>query len=106
ADIKILEDHHYYRDAAEEMVWLRRVASFYQRYPEYEDRIKPHFEMVLRSDDPQVKEALYSGVLFGEIWLPLDDVLADKDWSDEDRQVIDYLQHCSFSLPARMRGVQ
>ncbi len=27
-DIRILEDHHYYREVCDELTWLRRVSAF------------------------------------------------------------------------------
>lgn len=105
-DIQILEDHHYYREACDELSWLRRVASFYERHPDYVDRIKPHFLMVSDSDDPRVQEEMWAGVPFDEIELPVGEIpAAPTDCSAEDLAVIEYLRHNYFSLQPRMTGV-
>jgi hypothetical protein len=106
-DIRILEDHHYYREACDELIWLRRVAAFYERHPDYQDQIKPHFLMVLDSDDPKVQEEMMAGVPLDEISLPPEmSQPLEPDWSAEDRAVIDYLRHHHFSLESRMKGVE
>ena len=104
-EIQILEDHHDYREACHELAWLRRVDAFYERHPDYENQIKPHFLMVLDSDDPKVQEDMRAGVPLDEISLPAMSRSVARDWSAEDREVIDYLRHHYFSLQPRMKGV-
>ncbi len=77
-----------------------------ERHPDYEDRIKPHFMMVLDSDDPKVQEDMIAGVPFDEIPLPEVAQPVEPNWTAEDRDVIDYLRHHHFSLQPRMKGVQ
>ena len=87
-DIQILEDHHYYREACDELVWLRRVAAFYKRHTDYEGQIKPL--------------GIMGGVPFDEIVLPAKRAeQVEPVWSVEDREVVDYLQHHYFSLQPR-----
>jgi hypothetical protein len=109
-EITILEDQHAFREACEEIAWLWRVAAFYRRHPDQEERIKPHFLRVIEAnDDERVKRALMDGVPFNEIELPPDDALSHLDsrsWSAEDHKVIEYLQHYHFSLPQRLAFVE
>jgi len=108
AELSTLEKHHLFEKLCIEANWLKRVAAFYRRYPDIEDRIKPQFLAVLESDDPEVQEELCAGVPFAEIQLPLQNstpIEKLRDWSAEDLQVIEYLRSHSFSLPRRMKFV-
>lgn len=107
--IAILEDQHYLQEACEELASLRRVSAFYQRHPEQQGRIKPHFLTLIDSDDDRVQQALADGVPFDEIELPAKEAqpLPDaRNWSAEDREVLQYLQHNHFSLAARLAFVK
>jgi len=104
AEIAILENHHYYHEALDELVWLRRVADFYKRHPDREGKIKPHFVNVEDSDDPKVKDDLFAGVPFDEIALPEEP--DPPEWSTEDREIADYLRHNYFSLKHRMKSTE
>jgi Zn ribbon nucleic-acid-binding protein len=107
--IQVLEDHHNFAAFKVELVWLQRVEEFYERHPEHEGKIKPHFLEVLASRDPEVLEAMFAGEPFSEIKLPSDTAAqfdASHKWSTDDREVIEYLRHHHFSLPDRLKFVQ
>ncbi len=91
------------------MPWLRRVEAFYARHPDLEGEIKPHFLSVLESDDPEVRDAMFAGTPFDQIELPsapAPRIDRSREWSGEDQDVIDYLQHHHFSLPDRLSFVE
>jgi Zn ribbon nucleic-acid-binding protein len=91
-DIALLEDHHLYMTFCDELAWLRRVAAFYKRHPACEGKIKPWFET--------------GGAACHELALLAERLEQFKvDWSAEDREVIDYLHHHSFSLQPRWQFV-
>lgn len=107
AEIAMLENHYYYHEAVDELSWLHRVAAFYERHPDRKGQIKPHFLNVMDSDDPKVQDDLIAGVPFDEIALPDDSHATDPpDWSNEDREVADYLRHHHFSLRHRMKAIE
>ena len=105
-DIRKLENEHYYHHFCEEMAWLRRVASFYDRHPSTD--VKSHHTRVMQSKDPKIREAIVNCVPFHEIELPPDGIPTEvsNDWSTEDLEVVDYLRHNEFSLPGRMKFVE
>ena len=107
AEIIILQNEHYYHEAVEELSWLRRVSAFYERHPDQEGKIQPHFLNLLESDDPGIKADLLAGIPFDQIELKNDSNNSDPEcFSVEDGEVADYLRHHHFSLNARLRFVQ
>jgi uncharacterized protein YbaR (Trm112 family) len=107
-DIDMLEEHARYRDACEELEWLRRVSDFYERYPDAKDTFKPGFLHDLGSENAEVRKAIRKDVPFDEIGLPPHGkpLRALRKWSVEDLKVLDYLSCSSFSLPRRMERVE
>src|SRR5262249_10949568 len=108
-EIETLENQNSYREAQTELSWLRRVTAFYQRYPDQEGRIKPHFMELIDSDDERVQDDLMAGIPFNEIELPAGDASlaeTERNWTAEDRAVIDYLRHTWFDLSSRLRFVE
>jgi hypothetical protein len=105
ADHRAIYDQHYYQEFTEELRMLQNVQKYYRRHPEAERRIKPHFARVLESDDPKVKEALWSGIPFDEIGLPPEQF--PPEWEDEkaDSEVVEYLRYHEFELGRRMEFV-
>jgi hypothetical protein len=107
--IQALEDRHNFDDFKEELGWLRRIEEFYQRHPGVEGKIKPHFLEVLASRDPEVLEAMFAGAPFDEIKLASSgaaELIDSREWSTDDREVIDYLRHHHFSLADRKKFVE
>lgn len=105
-EIQVLEDRHTLGEFREEWGWLQRVAEFYTRHPDCRGKIKSKLMMILDSDDPAIQRALFAGLPFSEINLPSEDEGVPSDsWSEEDREVMDYLRHNDFSLPERMEFV-
>ena len=104
----VLRKRRHYRESIDELKWLRRVAAFYDMYPDLNGRIKPHFMVVNESKDPRVREQLSSGLPYSEIEIPQNEIPMPKnrEWSAEELEVIDYLRGHWFSLPHRMQGVQ
>lgn len=84
-DYGALDDQHYYQEFVEELRVLQKVKQFYRRHPEAEGRIRPHFQRLLESDDPEVIDT----VAFAE----------------DEAEVVEYLRHNGFSLGPRMRFV-
>lgn len=107
-EIATLEGQHNLKSLLEEHHWLQRVVAFYARHPEQEGRWRPHFIDVLKSDDPFVRSEMLAGVPFDEIVLPSrrDQDVVRADWSSEDAQVAEYLQHHCFSLEGRLSSVE
>ena len=109
-EIDTLEDRHRFEELHDELSWLRRVEEFYGRHPNLEGVINTHFLMVLECDDPEVREAMMAGTLFDVIELLSDESARfdrSPEWSDDDREVIDYLRHHHyFSLPERIKFVE
>jgi hypothetical protein len=107
-EIQWLEDDHYHAEFHKELTWLLRVKDFYERYPELEGQITPHFLKVLKSKDPKVQELIGEGMPFAEISLPADanESMRSHDWSTEELEVIDYLRHNDFSLSPRLKFVE
>jgi hypothetical protein len=108
-DKELLEERHRYREKVKNLAMLRRVEDFYKRYPDMEGKIKPDFAMVLESrHDPKVEEQLFARVPFDEIELPKPaerPVEEAREWSREDREVIEYLRNHYFPLGPRTKGV-
>lgn len=103
-DCRALQDQHYYQELAQELRMLRRVQEYYRRHPGSEGRIRPHFDRLLESDDPEVMDRLCAGVPFDQIELPPASLPAA--WvEEEDREIVQYLQHNSFSLGPRLESV-
>jgi hypothetical protein len=104
-DCHALSDQHSYQGFAEELRMLLKVKGYYRRHPDAEGRIKPHFARLLASDDPEVKDRLYAGVPFDQIELPPEELPAAMVSGEEDREVVEYLQHNDFSLGPRLEFV-
>ncbi|MEX2122245.1 MAG: hypothetical protein WD847_21880 [Pirellulales bacterium] len=98
-----LDDQHYYQEFAEELRMLLKVKQFYRRHPEAEGRIRPHFQRVLESDDPEVMESLCAGRPLDEIELPPEEL--PLALAEDEAEVVEYLRHNGFSLGPRMRFV-
>ncbi|HEX5446786.1 MAG TPA: hypothetical protein VFW87_23410 [Pirellulales bacterium] len=91
-DIKLLEDHYYYRQFRVELSWLLRVAAFYDRHPERRRRLKRAGTPPPNASDDGTHQP----------------VLARADapeWSAEDLEVMAYLRHNLFSLEHRLEFV-
>jgi Zn ribbon nucleic-acid-binding protein len=106
-EIEILESHHYYHSFCEELLWLRRVADFYQRHPEMQRQVKPRSAQRIEPSRSGVQEVPPPGVSLEQIEAPKPrlSVAAPLDWSEEDREALDYLRHNLFSLEPRWRFV-
>ncbi len=96
-----LQKRRYYEKAIEELGWLERVKAFYGRYPGVEGTIKPDF---FDSDDPNILHQLWDGLPLIEISLPAEN--DPPDYSEENREVIDYLRHHQFNLAKRLEAVR
>jgi hypothetical protein len=73
-----------------------------------EDRVKPDCIRALESDDPDIHDALCSGVPLDELQLPPDPLPAVRSssaWTAEDLEVIRYLKVHHFSLQPRWEFV-
>ncbi len=101
-DWRQLDDQHDYEEMAEELKMLRNVQAFYHRHPEAEGNIRPDLNRLLESDDPEVREQLCEGTPFDQIALRPPELPGNWVASDEDRQVVQYLRTCSFSLGPRL----
>jgi len=101
-DCRQLDDQHDYEEMAEELKMLRNVQAFYHRHPEAEGNIRPDLNRILESDDPEVREQLCEGTPFDQIVLRSPELPGNWVASDEDRQVVQYLRTCSFSLGPRL----
>lgn len=98
-----LQNQHFHQGFVEELRMLRKVQDFYRRNPDAEGRIKPHFERLLESNDPEVMDRLWAGVPFDQIEPPLEH-LPGVD-GEADREVVEYLRHNTFSLGPRLEFV-
>ena len=107
ADFEQLEAEYYHAMFSDELKWLRRVEAFYQRHPDAIGNVKPHVMRVLDAKhEPSILKKLFDGVPLSEISVPPPaQPPVAQPISAEDAEVIDYLEHHSFSLENRMRFV-
>jgi hypothetical protein len=85
---------------------LERVKDFYQQYAGVEGTVRPHLLRILSSDDPEVREKLFSGEPCCQIELPPEQVPLTREVIEANAEIIEYLRHHSFALEPRLTFVR
>lgn len=105
-EIEVLESQHALRDFGDELSWLRRVAAFYQRYPQMRRRPKRDFKRAIDPCNPAVKQDLRSCSNDQDESPAYEKVgQLPANCSGEDREVLGYLRHNLFLLEPRWEFV-
>jgi hypothetical protein len=94
-----LEFRQKYEEAAGDLRMLRKVKSFYERYPEAEGKIRSHSARVMESDDPEVIEKAFTLFMpVNQIELPPEHFPPEWSALKDDAEAMEFLRRRDFRL--------